>query len=305
MSESTRGLKVFFCIVAALFLLRVGLAYLVVPASLAPFLSVVGTTILVGLPIYAIFRAASHGWSIATAAILLVTGGLLHIFGALLVTRVLPEVGLTTVLVREVWQSGILLWTVGLGVLLSMAIRDKNLMIPVAIFLVGFDTFLVYNPEAPTAKMLRENPSIVQAVLYKIPDVKEQGAATGSVQDLAYVGPADFLFSATFFTLLFRHRMKTRQTLNWLIPVLILNILLVGTVGSLIKLGPISLATMPAMVPIGLTVLLVNRREFKLNKQELLGVLLVATLAVSLASYGIYRAASTPQEAPPVFIPEN
>ena len=76
---------------------------------------------------------------------------------------------------------------------------------------------------------------------------------------------------------------------------LVLYLLVVVFAGDA-RIGPLSLGMLPAMVPIGLTVLLVNWREFKLQGQEIAGVVLVTVLAAGLAWFGIYRAN---QQAPP------
>lgn len=298
MSEKS-GLKAFFLVVLALMLLRITLAYLLVPLPLLKFLMVLSAVVFIGAPIYAIFRAGSHEWTNKAAFALLVPGALLHVAGVLLFGAVAPE-GFGSVLVQAIGQTGILLWTLGLGVLLALFIRDKNLMIPVAIFLIGFDMFLVFNPSAPTAFLMRQGGVNAQAVLMTVPLIKEQGSPKGRVENLAYVGPADLLFSAAFFTLLARFRMRSRQTANWLIPVLAAYLVVVIFFGTA-TIGPLSLSMLPAMVPIGLTVLLVNRREFKLEKQEVLGVVLVAVMAVALAWFGVYRAANPrPQQALPI-----
>ncbi len=300
MSERN-GLKAFFIVAASLLLLRLMLAFLYVPAKLAVMLSVINTVIFIGLPIYAIFRAGAHGWTKKGAVAVMVPGVVLHVAGAVLVRTVLPVEGFSTVLVSALWQTGILMWTLGLGVLLSFAIKDKNLLIPVAIFLVGFDMFLVFNPAAPTAKFIRENPAISQAVLATVPgpQTAEPGQRQmGKVEDMAYIGPADLIFAAAFFTVLFRFRMRSRQTLNWMVPVLIVYLGVVLAFGDT-SIGPLSLSMLPAMVPIGLTVLLVNRKEFKLEKQEVLGVVLVTAMALALAGYGIYRASTEESQREP------
>ena len=190
--------------------------------------------------------------------------------------------------------------------LLSLAIRDKNLMIPVAIFLVGFDMFLVFNPSSPTRIALDAAPGVTQNFLASVPQAKSVGAPKAGVQDLAQVGPADMLFAATFFALMFRFGMRAKQTLYWMAPVLVVYLLLVVYFGH-VNIGPLSLAMLPAMVPIGLTVLLVNWRHFKLQGQEVVGVVLVALLSVGLAWFGVYRAnqARTPQEQPVEPLPSD
>jgi hypothetical protein len=171
-------------------------------------------------------------------------------------------------------------------------------LIPIAIFLVGFDMFLVFNPESPTRRMLENAPAVTQSVLATVPQAKSTDEAKVGVQNLAQVGPADLLFAAAFFVLMFRFDMRPRQTMLWMVPVLVVYLLIVVFAGSA-RIGPLSLGMLPAMVPIGLTVLLVNWRSFKLQGQEVAGVVLVTLLSAGLAWFGIYRAnQQAPQAAP-------
>ena len=299
MSADRSGLGHFFAVVAVLFLVRVALAYIAVPTGAVTALSLFNTVLFLGLPVYGLYRAASHEWKPGLAIGLLPAGALAHAGGAVAASS-LPDSGLAIVTVSAVHQAGVLTWCLGLGALLSLGIKDKNLMIPVAIFLVGFDMFLVFNPEAPTARLLRENPQLAQQFAMAVPKANVTGAATGTVQNLAFIGPADLLFSAAFFALMFRYGMRAKRTVQWLIPVLLAYLLTVIYLGPHVSIGPISLGTLPAMVPIGLVVLLVNRREVKMDRQEVLASIGVAILAVALASYGVWRAATRPVEpAPP------
>ncbi|HXH61302.1 MAG TPA: hypothetical protein VNI20_08075 [Fimbriimonadaceae bacterium] len=285
------GFRRYLTLVGCLFVLRVVLGFVAVPLGMVHTLSVVSSIVFVGVPLYALYSAADREWGSRQGLIVLATGAAMHVAAALLVSYVLPQQGVWTVVAHAFGQTGILFWTLGIGVLLSIFIKDRNLMVPVALFLIGFDAFLVFNPSAPTAKILRLAPrSFTQVALATVPAVKAEGQPMGQVQDLAYVGPADLLFLAAFFCLLFRHRMRTRQTLLWLAPVLIAYLLVVLIFGDK-TIGPVRLAMLPAMVPIGVTVLLVNRKEFKFAKQEVGGVIGVALIALLLAAFGIYRAA--------------
>ncbi len=283
------GLRDFFLVVGALFLLRLFFGYVTFPIGVANALSVFNAVVFVGLPVYAVFRAASHGWEAKHALLFLGIGALLHVLGAVLARYASGPGGSSEVVYMAVVQSGILGWALGIGVLLSLKVGDKNLMIPIAIFLVGFDMFLVFNPDSPTRRMLANAPAVTQNVLATVPAAKSTGTPKAGVHDLAQVGPADLLFAAAFFTLMFRFKMRAKQTLIWMVPVLIAYLLVVIYMGH-VRLGPLSLAMLPAMVPIGLTVLLVNWKEFRLQGEEVLGVVLVTVLAVGLAWFGIYRA---------------
>ncbi|HMS53945.1 MAG TPA: hypothetical protein PKA27_00965, partial [Fimbriimonadaceae bacterium] len=102
--------------------------------------------------------------------------------------------------------------------------------------------------------------------------------STGTVGTMAYVGPADFLFMGMFFVALFRFGLRARETAIWLGVALALYIPLAFI------LGPV-----PLLVPIGLTVLMVNLREFKLNTEEWLSTGLVALVLAAVIAYGATR----------------
>jgi hypothetical protein len=299
-----KGLLAFALTLAALFLLRLFFGFVAFPVPVAEALSVVNAALFVGLPIYALYAAASHDWRAAHSLAFLGLGALLHVGGALLARFVAGPGSGGEVVFMAVVQTGILCWTLGLGTLLALFIKDKNLLIPIAVFLVGFDMFLVFNPDSPTRRMLEGAPQITQSVLATVPAAKASGAAKAGVQDLAQVGPADLLFAAAFFALMFRFQLRPRQTLAWLVPVLVAYLFVVVFLGAY-RIGPLSLAMLPAMVPIGLTVLLVNWRSFKLKGEEVLGIVLVALLSIGLAWFGIYRAKQADRAPVPPIAPSQ
>lgn len=292
------GLRDFVLVAVALFLLRLFFGFVTFPVGVANALSILSAVLFVGLPVFAIYRASSHEWNAKGALLFVLAGAVLHVGGAVLARYVSGPSTAGEVVLMAIVQTGILAWTLGIGVLLSLKIGDKNLMIPIAIFLVGFDMFLVFNPESPTRRMLENVPAVTQSVLATVPQAKATEEAKAGVQNLAQVGPADLLFAAAFFVLMFRFDMKPRKTMLWMVPVLVLYLLIVVFAGGA-HIGPLSLGMLPAMVPIGLTVLLVNWRGFKLQGQEIAGVVLVTLLSAGLAWFGIYRAnQQAPQVAP-------
>lgn len=286
-------LKAFFAVAVALAAIRVVLAYLSAPPLVALVLSLVLAVLFVAAPLYGLYRGSQAAWTRPLALGMILGGVAIHAVGGLLLARVLPEVGLLTVLVGSLVQIGLLTWCLGLGAMLALSIRDKNLIVPIALFLIGFDMFLVFAPVAPTHRMLQDQAEFAQQALMGVPRVatpEERREHEGAkVVEIAKVGPADFFFVAGFFALLARFKMRVRQTLMWLAPVLALYLLVVIVFGHL-YIGPISLGMLPAMVPIGLTFLLVNRREFSLNKEEKASTALVAAIAFGLAIAGIWMA---------------
>ncbi len=273
--------------------MRLALGLVALPGPLAVALSILLTVLFVALPIFALFRAAAEEWTPAKGFTLLGAGAALHAGCALAVARVLPETGVATVVTQSLGQVGLAMWTLGLGALLAQLIRDKNLIIPVAIFLAGFDVFLIFNPTSITQQLVQQQPEFFTSVAMSVPQaraVTEGGPPPARVEPLAYVGPADLFFTATFFVLLFRHRMRVEQTVRWLVPVLAVYLALV--------LLPTGFRMLPALVPIGAVVLLVNLREFKMTREEKVATVGVALLSVALATYGVYRGVTAPK-APP------
>ena len=272
----SRGLAGFFGTLALLAALRVAMAFLLVPEAARLPISLLITVVFVALPVFALFRASSHHWD-WRLAIGFVASGLLLQF-------VLPLAspggkGILPILLDAVAQQGLPIWTVGLGALLALLLKDKNLLLPVSIFLALFDMFLVFTPVGFVQVLMRQAPNLLPAMAHKIPEVATEPAATGvPVGTFAHVGPADFLFMGMFFIALYRFRMRTRQTLIWLMVALAVYIPLAFI------LGPV-----PLMVPIGLTVILVNLPEFKMTTEEKASTLIVTALGVAIVAYAATR----------------
>jgi hypothetical protein len=287
--ESRTAWRIFWACTAALTLIRLVLAAVELP----PFVSTINAVIFIAVPFLALFAAANGEPKVKQAWLLLGAGVLAHVALGL-TSRFLGGVGWLAVVADALAQAGLLTWCTGLGALVGYVIKDKNLIIPVAIFLVGFDCWLVFNPASLTSKVLKVQPQIFQSVAMQVPDVQaddpedvDENQPRTSV--LVYVGPADLIFGMTFFFVLFRFNLRAKKTALWMTPVLIGYLLLV-----LIARMPL-----PALVPIGLTVLLVNRRQFELNKEEKQAVWGVTVLAAGLAGYGIYRAITYVPPEPP------
>lgn len=288
-SENNKAfLRFFVSVLVFLFVFKVILAIAPLPVSIAHTSTLLVTVIFVALPILALYRAAAYTWTWRTSAAFLLIGVALHICGALIAGPMLKGEGFAAVLANSAKDSGIVCWAVGLGSLLASLVKDRNILVPVAIFLAGFDMFLVFNPTGPVQQFVVRRPEVAKAMTYSTPQVAtEPGKVV--VQSLAYVGPADFLFLSMFFVALFRFQMRTEQTLRWIVPVLLLYLICV-VVFSGVSIGPLSLGALPALVPIGATVLLVNWREFKMKRDEVIATCVVGIISIGLAIYGIKRA---------------
>jgi hypothetical protein len=289
-SSEGRGLARFFGLVAVLFAVRVVLGAAEFPAQLLPALDLLSAAVFVGVPVVAVFSGASHAWRPSQALALLVAGAAVHA-GAVLAGRGLPASGWPALLVASAGQAGLLCWCMALGALVAGLVKERNLLVPVGIFLAGLDALLVFHPGGPVARIVAERPEVFTSVALAVPAARGQTGAVGpQVEPFAYVGPADLFFSAMFFVCLFRFGMRTRETAAWLVPALVAYLCLAFVPGLL--------GMLPALVPIGITVVAVNWREFNLDRSEKAMTAGVAVLAVAMAAYGVWARAGTPP-APP------
>ncbi|HRJ27321.1 MAG TPA: hypothetical protein PLO61_07420 [Fimbriimonadaceae bacterium] len=269
------GLRVFLMIGAALTLARVGLFFVQFQSPQVAYLLSLGVSALfLALPIIALFRAAADRWTPARGAILLILGVLLHAGGLALASSLFRGQGLGGVALSALAQWGLMLWCVGLGALLACLIRDKNLILPIAAFLAGFDVFLIFAPVTPTKAILEGMPQFFEKVTYVVP--------TFGAEELARIGPADFFILSMLFIVLFKFQMKTIETFRWMIPILVAYLLIVLVLGD-VTIGRFSFGMLPALLPIGLTVLWINRGEFQLTREERNATYGVCVLALGLA----------------------
>jgi hypothetical protein len=161
---------------------------------------------------------------------------------------------------------------------LATLIKDKNIVVPIAIFLAFLDMFLVFSPLGVTNIIINRVPNVLSAIAAQVPRAAHEVTAE-RVSAGALAGPADFLFLAMFLVALFRFKMKARQTVMVVIPTLLAYMFIVT----------ISHFALPALVPIGVVVLLVNWKEFDLTKDEKLSTAFVTVLGLSLFVWGMFQ----------------
>lgn len=292
----TQSARTFLVAVFALFVVRLLLTVISVPVGAAGVVSALLGVLFVGGPILALYFASREPWSRALATTFLVAGIALHVLGA-----VLPVAGLDGVL-SALAQTGLMLWCCGLGALLASIISDKNLLVPLAIFLAGFDAFLILNPDSLPRKIMERSPAVFSKVAAQVPSVVQKAPGVTAVAPSAFVGPADFIFLTMFFMALFKFKMRSSQTLAVMVPVLVAYLFTVVVFGAT-SIGPMSLSQLPALVPIGLVILIVNAREFVMEKQEVAATVVVAILSLALAGFGYSKAASARNSMPPMSQP--
>jgi hypothetical protein len=275
------GYRDFTLIVLFLSVIRVLLPFVTVPIAIAP---IVDFLLLIGVfiaTIYAIYRAMSEKPDPKLAFVILLIGIFLQIAAVNVINLVFHGRGLGAVLFSPIAQTGLMIWCIGLGAVISSILRDKNILIPVAIFLVAFDIFLVLTPIGFTQQIMKENPNILANIGMQIPKSTSvsHDVAKVTVATAGLVGPADLVFLGAFFLAMFKFNMRPKETMKIMIPVLVGYMTMVLITGW----------ALPALVPIGLVTLLVNRKEFNLSKDEKASTVVVAILAVVILVFSATR----------------
>lgn len=277
----------FLAYLGALWLFNVAAPVVSLPVGALVWASLAASVLAIALPILALFEGAKQEWNF-TKGLVFWGGGVVLQFGCIALAQVafkdqvalvLPAVALA--------QVGLVLWTLGLGASISLLVLDKNLIFPITIFLALIDIFLVLTPVGLTRQVMQAAPQVLQNVGLSVPEPAAV-AKTGRVAQLAHVGPADLIFIGMFFAALHRFGVDAKRTLKVLLPTLAGYLLVVVFLGGF-KLGRFELNALPALVPIGVVVLLANLREFKLSRDEKLSTALVLGLAVLLIGYGMSR----------------
>ena len=280
-------------------MLRVAVGYVAVPVSLLFPASVLTTVLFMVIPMLALFLGAGHPWDLKQAIAIVVLGVVVQTGGATLAHMAVSRALGGAIFAAS--QAGLVVWCMGAGAALACLLKDRNMLLPIAVFLALFDTWLVFAPEGLVSRALSGAPAPIKLdqVAYAVPKVATSATpqvANGFAQSLAFVGPADLLFLAMFFVALYRFGMRPRQTLVAIAPVLVAYLAIVLLLPNA-WVGPIRLAALPALLPIGLTVLWVNRKEFHLLPDEKAITIGLVVLGVPFVAWRIF--ATQPVSEPP------
>lgn len=266
--------------------LRVFIGVWLVPDSLVAVVHFLVDAIFLGVPLIAITIAARHEWSpkLAIGSVLVgmfIQFGLPTAAGAVFGRGVIGPL-------MPLAQIGLPIWTAGLGACVATLIREKNILIPIAIFLAMYDVFLVFAPIGFTRKLMAVAPQLLPKIGAQIPQVSTRSTGT-HLPPAAFAGPADFVFLAMFMIALYRFGLKGRETARVVVPVLIAYMLIVEAAHL----------ALPALVPIGLCVLFVNFREFKLSKEEKQSTIGLAVVGAFVLGWMFVKFRHRSEQEPP------
>lgn len=293
--ERSRGiLWIPVLILLGIAFLRVTIDFAAVPIQFVGILSAIVSVVFVAAPIGALFLSARYPWNFLRSTLLLAVG--LAIWGAGMWASHHTREPLIGGILDSVSQTGLVMWSFAIGSMLALVIRDRNSVLPIAIFLALFDMWLVFAPEGLVQQTIYQGAKPLlplPTMAYQVPAVRtvsEHGRAHARL----YVGPADYLFLSMFFVALYRLAMRPEKTFRYIAPVLILYLLTVLFFSDL-SIGPIRLGALPALLPIGLVVLIVNWDLFKLNRDEKIVTLVLAIAGTAFVSWRIVQPPPPPQ----------
>ena len=149
-----------------------------------------------------------------------------------------------------------------LGYTISFIVREKNILLPAAIFAALVDYWNV--SWGPLSHILVDKPSVVAAAAVSMPAVS--AGMPGMI-----IGMGDFVFLSLFFGVLYRFRMNVKGTF-WLgYGLLTASMLAVMYFGS----------AFPALIPMSLAVVAANAKLFKLKREEQLAMVYVGALLLA------------------------
>ena len=243
---------------------------LVVLGSLVPFVKVpveylnygrLFTSILfLGLPIVLLFYGSEFRWK--PRAVFLVFVLCIAVTGFFIFISRIPMGMPVLVVIFAILGLLTVYWTGALGVFVSFLFRERNIVVPAVIVLMAVDFLVVMTPRG-TVQVAMESEvgrEIFQSVAYKIPEF-------GMASPMIFIGPADFLFLAMFFSVMHRFRLRVFWTMFAVVIALLFYLVLAGYLVGREFFG-VKIYGLPALVPIGMAVLLVNAGEFRMSKQE-------------------------------------
>ena len=175
--------------------LRLLIGLVEVPVAMIPLSSLAVSVLFVAAPVIALFRGAAFPWTWKSSLVAVLVGVGLQLGTFVLMRQV--RVPMVAGIVDSLGQAGLITWCLGVGGLLSASLRDKNMLVPIAIFLALFDIWLVFVPEGPVGQIARGTQENLARIAYHIPAVATRSSG-GFARNLAYIGPADFLFLGMF-----------------------------------------------------------------------------------------------------------
>lgn len=188
---------------------------------------------------------------------------------------------------KMIMYAIVLLTASSIGYMVSLRIKDRNLLLPVVMFAASIDFWTV--TVGPVSSAMVHAPEIVKAVSAPIPQ-----AGTGAFVPVLMMGMGDPLFMAVVFAAVHRTGLNARRNFAFVLVAMTLAMLAV-----MMGLAPF----LPALVALALAVVAANWGEFKLSRQEKISTAIVgAALLATLPLVWYVLKPAPPAKKPPTAI---
>jgi hypothetical protein len=252
------------------------LLHLAAPLTPVPAWFVAPASVLATLLFFLLWLSIVYQWSAARWRLPALAGAVVVALAALAAAILLGRFEGTEYALSVLRQVAIIVAAGGIGMMVAVAIRDPNLLVPIAPILAIVDIVTVMSPAGIAKRVIETKPEAFEAVAVSVPRF-------GTAKPELFMGPADVLFLAMFLAVIHRGGFRVKATYLWLLVVLVAYMLLILGFGEATMWG-ISLRTLPALVPMGAVILIVNWRRFSLNRQEKVMTWALVLIAVLLAA---------------------
>ncbi len=188
------------------------------------------------------------------------------VFAGLLAFKMFVRLKLSmpaAMLLESVHQFSLISLAVCLGVTISYIIREKSLLLPVVIIAALVDFWNVY--VGPLGHVVATRPDIISKVVVQMPT-----PVPG--MPVPMIGMGDFVFLALYMSVVCRLGMNIRGTFWWGYG------LLTATILAVLRFD----LPIPALVPMSVVIIIANRREFNLKREEVIATTVVSLLVATL-----------------------
>lgn len=145
------------------------------------------------------------------------------------------------------------------GRLLSRILRERNMLLPIALVLALTDIFTVFL--GPTGAILQKAPEVVERLSVKLPQMGSAAGPQGvaGLTHMATMGPGDLVFAALLFAAVVRFGLDLRSSFWWMFGIVALGLALI--VG-------LNVPPVPVLPLMALGFLVANRGSFVLSGEE-------------------------------------
>jgi hypothetical protein len=174
---------------------------------------------------------------------------------------------------------GVIWVAVSLGAALSRLVREFKLVLPMGVALALVDLYTVFGGGVVESAVQGKNTVARAAMSALTVQLPTMHSTNGAAPFVLSIGFADFLFIALFFACFARFGIPSRRTFQVLFVTLFLYMAIVFLTGT----------ALPALVPVGVVVLVMNGRQFRYERSEAFALFYAGLILSAALGYLVFR----------------